>query len=267
MRQSMDKRIYLTLALSICLFCLSSSASGQTNAQQKKKTYFSSTSLSALLTSGNTKDISFSMDTDQNLVLNKHKFQFLGQIIYTRSNGEKKSEIYTATLHYNLQLNPHTYLLALSHFSRNVPSGHNFRFAFSSGVGYAWLAREKENISTELAFGWSSENNAEKLAQQVIGNKMATIQSNVSSSFISSIVTTKLDYLLSPSTEFILQETIFLDLRKLQRYRLYSYAAISAAINKNFALKTSVQVNYENKPGPGFKNTDLYLLSSIVFKI
>jgi len=78
---------------------------------------------------------------------------------------------------------------------------------------------------------------------------------------------TKLDYVLSPSNEFILQEPLFLDFREFHRYRLYSYAAISAAINKHFALKTSVQVNYENKSVPGFKNSDLYLLSSIVFKI
>ena len=263
----MDKKTNRIIALLLILCSFSFPLYTQAQEQKKQNIYFSSTSFSVLLTGGNTKDFSFSMDTVQNLVWDKHKFKLAGQIIYTRSNGEKKSEIYNAALHYNLQLNPRTYFLVLSHFSRNVPSGYNFRFAFSSGAGYTWLASKKINTSTELAFGWSSENNADKLAQQVIGNKMTTIQSNVSSSFISSIMTTKLDYLLAPSTEFVIQETIFLDLREFQRYRLYSYTAISAAINKHFALKTSVQVNYENKPVPGFKNTDLYLLSSIVFKI
>jgi hypothetical protein len=81
------------------------------------------------------------------------------------------------------------------------------------------------------------------------------------------ILTTKAKFLLTPSTELTLQEILFLDLRKFQRYRLASYAGVLAAINKNFALKTSIQWNYENSPVPGFENTDVYLLSSIVFKI
>lgn len=263
----MDKNICWVIALLLILCSFSFPLNTQAQEQKKQNGYFSSTSFSALLTGGNTKDFSFSMDTVQNLVWDKHKFKLTGQIIYTRSNGEKKSEIYNASLHYNLQLKPRTYFLVLSRFSRNVPSGYNFRFAFLSGAGYTWLAHKKINISTELAFGWSLENNAEKLAQQFIGNKMTSIQSNISYSFISSIVTTKLAYVLSPSTEFILKETLFLDLREFQRYRIYSYVAISAAINKHFALKTSVQVNYENKPVLGFKNTDFYLLSSIVFRI
>jgi len=76
-----------------------------------------------------------------------------------------------------------------------------------------------------------------------------------------------LHYNLSSSTEFILQEALFLDLRDFEGYRLYSYVSISAAINQHFALKTSIQGNYENKLVPGFKKTDIYLLSSIVFKI
>ena len=252
-------------ALSLCSICLP--FQDKSKEEKKQNPYSSATSFSALLTSGNTRDFSFSMDTVQNLALDNHIFKMTGQIIYARSNGERKSEIYNASLHYNLHLNKRMYFLLLSRFSRNVPSGHNFRFAFSSGAGYSWLARLKINAATEIAFGWSSENNAEKLAQQVMGGKIMTIQSNVSSSFVSSILTTKLDYHLSSSTEFVLQETLFLDLRQFQRYRLYSYASLSAAINKHFALKTSIQVTYENMPPPGFLNTDLFLLSSIVFKI
>lgn len=139
--------------------------------QKKQSPYSSATSFSALLTSGNTRDFSFSMDTVQNLLYDKHKFKLTGQIIYAQSNGERKSEIYNASTHYSLKLNKRTYFLLLSRFSRNVPSGYNFRFAFSSGAGYSWLARKKINVATEVALGWSSENNAEKLAQRVIGGK------------------------------------------------------------------------------------------------
>lgn len=260
----MVKRACLTITLILGLCALSSSLWAQ---KTEQKTYFSSTSLSALLTSGNTRDFSFSMDTDQNLILGKHKIKVKGQIISTQSNGEKKSEIFASSIRYNFQLNPRAYFLANGTFDRNVPSGYNFRFSFSSGAGYTWLEKEKVQISTEAAFGWSTENNAEKLAQKIIPDKIQAIRPNVSFSFISSILTTKLHCTLSSSTEFVLQEAIFLDLRDFEGYRLFSYASISAAINQHFALKTSIQGNYENKPVPGFKNTDIYLLSSIVFKI
>lgn len=209
----------MVIALILSFSLLFSPLRVQAEEQKKQKTYFSSTSLSALLTSGNTRDFSFGMDTDQNLILNKHKLKFKGQIIHTRSNGEKKAEIYAASTRYNFQLNPRAYFLANGTFDRNVPSGYNFRFSFTSGAGYTWLDKKK------------------------------------------------LHYAISSSTEFILQEAVFLDLRDFDGYRLYSFASISAAINQNFALKTSIQGNYENKPVSGFKNTDIYLLSSIVFKI
>jgi putative salt-induced outer membrane protein YdiY len=244
-------------SLILVLFCLCPLVRSESQPEKDQKKYFSSTSFSALLTSGNSKDFSFSLDTDQNLSLNKHKINLRGKIIYAQSSGEKKSEIYASALEYNYQLNPRIYLLALSNFDRNVLSGYNFRFAFSVGTGLTWLERKKVHISTEASLGWSTENNAEGLAQQM----------SLSSSFVSSTLSTKLIYQISSSAEFILQETLFLDLRSFQGYRLNSYSSLSASINRYFALKTSIQVNYENRPVPGFKNTDLFFLSSIVLKI
>jgi len=235
--------------------------------RKKESPYRSSTSFSALLTSGNTRDFSFSMDTDQYLTLDKHAFNLRGKIIYARSNGEKKSEIYSSSLKYRLQLNARAYFLAISSFDRNVLSGYNWRFAFSSGAGLTWLDRPAVDVSTEAAFGWSTENNAEKLVQQVIGGKISPVRTSLSASFVSSILSTRLRLKVSSSTDFVLQETLFLDLRDFAGYRANMLGSLSAAINRHFALKTSLQVNYENRPVPGFKNTDLYFLSSIVFTL
>ncbi|MFQ6037410.1 MAG: DUF481 domain-containing protein [Candidatus Aminicenantales bacterium] len=241
--------------------------SGEKENGKKKKPYFSSTSFSALLTSGNSRDFTFSMDTDQNLRIRKHKLNFRGKIIYARSNGEKKSEIYGSSLAYNFQLNTRTYFLTLSSFDRNVLSGYNWRFAFSAGAGYTWASSKTTTLSTEAAFGWSTENNAEKLARQAMDGKIPAIRSSASSSFASSILRTRFSHFISSTTEFILQEIVFLDLRNVKGYRLTSYSSLSASINRFLALKTSVQVNYENRPVPGFKSTDLFFLSSLVFRI
>jgi hypothetical protein len=50
-------------------------------------------------------------------------------------------------------------------------------------------------------------------------------------------------------------------------YRLSTYTAISAAFSPQLALKTSLELIYENITVTGIKNTDIYLLSSLVIKI
>ena len=235
--------------------------------KEKPKVYSSSTSFSALLTAGNSRDLTISVDTDQNLKFRKDKLNIKASLIYSRSNSDEISEIYSSSLQYNRQFNARAYLLGMTSFSRNVLSGYRSRFAMSIGAGYFWILRPQIEVSSDIALGWSSENNAEKLAQQAIGSELKPIKRTVKASFFSSIVTTRINLNLSSTSNLIHQEVLFLNLEELAGYRITSYTALSASISKYFALKTSMQVMYENRPVLGYKNTDLYLLSSIVFKI
>jgi len=45
------------------------------------------------------------------------------------------------------------------------------------------------------------------------------------------------------------------------------YSSLSASFSRTFGLKMSVQVNYESKPVSGYKNTDIFLLSSLVIAL
>lgn len=228
----------------------------------KPKIYFSSTGLSALLTAGNNKDLTISLDTDQNLTLNKDKLNLKGQAIYTRSNDEKQSEIYSAALKYDRQLNDRSYLLGLTQFSRNVLSGFNSRLAFLAGAGYSWVKKENITLATEAAFGWSTENSTEKM----IGSTVDSLKKKSQASFLTSLLTVKMNWAISSTTEFTFQEDLFLNLANLSGYRFDTHSSLAVAINKLFALKTSVQVLYENNPVPGHKNTNVYALSSIIIK-
>jgi len=58
-----------------------------------------------------------------------------------------------------------------------------------------------------------------------------------------------------------------MNMTDVEEYRLNAYSSISASMSRNFALKTSLKIIYENKPVPGYKRTDLYLLSSFVVKL
>lgn len=235
--------------------------------KEEKIKYFSSTSLSLLLTRGNKKDFSFSFDTEQNLHFYKNKLNLKGNIIFTQTNGEKKSEIFYSHLKYDRQINSRAYLLGILMLGRNKFAGYNSRFSSSAGAGYILLKREKIEISSEGALGWSSENNVKKIIRQVIDNETSIEETSVSDSFISSIISAKVIYNASPSAQLTHQEMLFFNMGDLKKYRLNSYSSISATISRHLALKTSLQINYEPHPVPGYKNTDLFLLSSLVIKI
>lgn len=255
-------------AVLMIIFLSPSLHSDEAEAKKKDpKKYNSATSFSALLIRGNNKDFTLSIDTDHNLVFKKDKFNLKANVIYATSNSVKKSEIYSSSLNYNRKFNTRAYFLGMATFSRNILAGYNSRFAFSTGAGYSWIKRDKINVSSEIALGWSSENNAERMIQQIIGNVFQTIKKKVKASFVSSVFSSELLYKISDAASLSHQEILLLNLEEIDAYRINSNSSISAAINKHFALKTSLQLSYENIPVMGYEKTDLYILSSLVFKL
>jgi putative salt-induced outer membrane protein len=219
----------------------------------KKKAYSSSTGLSLLMTSGNTQELSFGFDTEQNLDLNKHQIQFKGSMIYTQSDGSKESEQYYSHLEYRRDLSSKAYLVGSGRLERNVLSGYKYRLALSGGAGYRWTTSKKMELSSELAVGWSNENNIEK-----------DKEGDVTLSFVSCLISSKLKILLSANSEMIYHEMFFLNLDDTEDYRLSSLASLSVSISRYLALKISYQLKYNHRPVLGFKSTDHFLLSSLV---
>ncbi len=233
--------------------------------KKNEKKYYSSTSLSLVLTRGNNRALSFSFDTEQNLRLAKNVLNFKGSIIHSSSDNHKISEIYYSHLKYDRKISSRAYLLGLVRAERNKLAGYNFRLALSIGAGYAWIQEEKIEIFSEGAFGWSNENSSEKIIPPGTNDAPIT-ERTFSTSFFSSIFTGKLVYNISSAAQFVNQETLFLNWKDMSDYRLNSYSSISASISRNFALKTSFQIIYEHKPVLGHENMDFFFLSSIVIK-
>lgn len=270
--ERLKKNFYKASQIAFFILLVSSSflplrADEENEEKEKEKKYNSSTSFSLVLTRGNNKDFSFSFDTDQNLSLGKNKLNLKGSIICSSSNNQKKSEIYYSHLKYDRKISSRAYLLGLIRADRNKLAGYNSRFAFSAGAGYTWLLQKKIEVYSEGALGWSSENKSEKIIQELIDDVPSFVERSFYESFISSIISSKLVYNISAAAQFVHQETLFLNMKDMEDYRINSYSSISASISRNFALKTSIQIVYEHKPVLGHKNTDLFLLSSIVIKI
>lgn len=260
-----NQPVILILLMALSLLPLRADEESQEKKEEKK--YYSSTSLSCVVAKGNNKDFSFSFDTEQNFKFRKNKLNLKGSIIYSGSNNEKKSEIYYSHLKYDRQIGSRAYFLGLTRAERNRLAGYNFRFAFSAGAGYNWIQNKKIEISSEGAFGWSSERSSEKVVPEDMGSGLPIIERSILTSFLSSILSSRLVYDFSSAAQFIHEEILFLNMGDLEGYRLNSQSSISASISRYFALKTSIQIIYEHKPVPGYKNIDFYLLSSIVIKI
>jgi putative salt-induced outer membrane protein len=221
--------------------------------EKKPKPYSSSTSFSLLMTSGNTKELTLGLETEQNLSFEKNQIQYKGSIIYSESEGARESELYYSHLEYKRIFSSRAYLIGIGRWERNVLSGYNHRLAFSAGGGYIWTKSKKWEFSSEASIGWSKENNVEKGKDN-----------SISLSFASFTLSSKLSVHISKTSEFALQEIYFLNLDDTEDYRLSSLASLAVSISSNLALKVSYQLKYNHQPVPGFKSIDHYLLSSLV---
>jgi len=235
--------------------------------EEKPFQYNSETSLSLVLVRGNNQNFSFSFDTHQEFKIKKYnKFEYKGRFINANSNGEKKTEIYYSHLKYDRKILPRSYVLGFIRYERNKLAGYNYRLALSFGGGGTWIQNDKMDLSTELAFGWNNENNTKRV-QVNLNNSSSIWKETIRASFISSLFTGKFSHKISESSKIVHEDVVFLNTEELKDFRVNSISSIYASINSRFALKTSIQIIYQNLPVEGYKNTDMYFLSSLVIKI
>lgn len=259
---------WLILFGALSFICTSLSFSEEpVEEREKSLKYYSSTAFSLVLTKGNSESFSYSFDTEQNLHLKQNRFNLKAQLIKARADGEKTSELYYSHLKYDREVNKKLYLLGLVRYEQNKLSGNNYRLALSGGGGIVWIEQEQLRFYTELALGWSNENKTSRVDMKKVNGSLTDLGKAVSSAFLSSIIANKLTYNISKSAQLMFQETIFINIEDTKDFRLNTYSAISTAINSRLALKTSIQVLFENQPVLGYKQTDVFLLSSLVLKI
>jgi len=265
MREAAGWKIVLFLLL--VLFFLNTSILAEEEEEKKPVQYNSETSLSLVLVRGNNQNFSFSFDTEQELKIKKYnRVEYKGRFINATSNGEKKTEIYYSHLKYDRKIKPRAYLLGFLRYERNKLAGYNYRMALSLGGGGTWIKTDIIDLSTELAFGWNNENNTTRV-QVDLNNSSSIWKETIRSSFISSLFSGKFSYKISENSKIVNQETVFLNTQELEDFRVNSISSIYSSINSQLALKTSIQIIYQNLPVEGYKNTDMFFLSSLVIKI
>lgn len=214
---------------------------------------------------GNNDNLSFSLDTEQNFDILQHRIGLKGRFITAKAKDRDTSEIYYAHLKYDRRLRSRSWLLGYLRYESNKQAGYNFRLALSGGGGITWIIRRHTEFQTELAVGWNNEENMKRVQLVKLGD--SAWRKTINTSFVSSILNNTFVWDVTSSAKVVLRGTMFVNIEHWADYRVNSYAAISAAISPRLALKTSLEIIYENVPVSGFKNTDIYLLSSLVIKI
>lgn len=249
----MKKNISWILLLVLIVLMIGSEMRAEEPKSQSQKPYTSSTSFSLLITSGNTRELTFGFDTEQSLVVKKNQFQLKGSVIYGKSDGIKNAEFYYGHLKYKRELTSKVFLLALSRFEKNVLAGYSYRYSLSAGAGYIWAKKTKITATSEASLGWSHESN--------IGQDSTIL------SFMSLLVSSSVKVVLTPTAHISCQEIFSLNLKDPKDFRVTSFISVTADLNKSLALKFSYQLFYNHKSIPGFKNMDHYLLSSLVLNL
>jgi len=122
------------------------------------------------------------------------------------------------------------------------------------------------DFTTELAFGFNNENNTTRVEVN-LNNSSSIWKETINASFISSLFTGKLSYKISDTSKIVHQETVFLNTEDFEDFRINSVSSLYSSINSMLALKASIQIVYQNLPVEGYKNTDMFFLSSLVIKI
>ncbi len=232
----------------------------------RKVKYNSETSFSLVLVKGNTDSLSYSLDTRQNFEILKNRILLSGRFIHSRSDGTKTAEVYSAHLKYDRKLGNRAYLLGYTSYDQNRLAGFNYRLAMSFGGGMTWMSGERTKFLTELGLGWNNEENKKQVKLGNVNNQNL-LQKTISTSFPSAILNNRLTLRVSETSEVVMRITAFFNLENTRAYRMNNYVSLSASISPQLALKTSVELIYDNDPVPGFKHTDAYLLSSLVIKI
>jgi len=266
-----EKKVFrILLVITLCVFFLSINTLAEEEEKKEEEKpfqYNSETSLSLVLVRGNNQNFSLSFDTEQKFKIKKYnKLEYKGKFIKATSNGEKKAEIYYSHLKYDRKILPRSYILGFVRYERNKLAGYNYRMAFSLGGGGTWVKNDKMDLSTELALGWNNENNT-KRGEVNLNNSSSIWKETIRTSFISSVFTGKISYNITKSSKVVHEDVVFLNTEEPKDFRVNSTSSIYASINSRFALKTSVQIIYQNLPVEGYKNTDMYFLSSLVINI
>lgn len=156
------------------------------------------------------------------------------QVVRT-TDTQKTAERYFVEGRYDRDVTESTFVFGGAGWDRNTFAGIRNRYAFVAGVGQAWVDREARRFKTDVGFTYTIEHDVVEDPRP--GDSFAGVRAN-------------LDFFqtLTSTTDF--QSVLILDqnLKDSPDRRADWTNSVTVAVSDNLALKTSLQILYDNQP-------------------
>jgi len=209
----------------------------------------SSLGLSFVTASGNTDSETLSVSAEAIRKGEVNKLDLSAGIVYGTLEEEESSKYWYSKAKYDHDIYEKTYLFALTTLEGNELAGYHLRFGAFGGPGYRFL-EGTHNLSAEIGPGYIFEDRIDDSDR----------------SFFSGRVYSKYLYNITKKATFSQDIEYLIDFDDEDDYRVNAETALNFAITELISFKTSVKIQYVNKPPTeDIDKTDVFTSTSLVF--
>ncbi len=234
----------------------------ETEGEEAKKKYSATTSFSAIASSGNAKEFTFSLESTHKFAFDKSQLDLYVGTIISASDGKRTSNLYNGYLKYKRNIRQRSYLLGLVSYERNTLAGFSSRYSLSLGVGHYIVKTEKRELQIEGGLGGTIEYLMPK-----VGNQTSPVNGSAHSGkneYLQSRLFVRGAMAISESATISQEGQFLFNMKEAEDVRIYANTALTVTMVKHLALQMGLKIKYDNQPVPGYVKTDIITLSAIV---
>lgn len=208
-----------------------------------------SVDLSLITATGNSNAQTGSMKAETSKRTERDRWVARAGGLFAKSEGEKTAESYYANGEYNFFHSAKTYSKYFLAWERDKLAGLNTRLTAGAGLGHECIKTEKDLLVSEAMVAYVYENGEEE-----------------DQSFPEGRLFSRYDHRFREGVTFFQELEWLQDLTLLTNYRINSITGLKMAINKSWAVKTSVTIHYDHQPAEGFRKTDTITETALVYR-
>ncbi len=155
-----------------------------------------------------------------------------GNVTIVEPPKETTAEAYFARLRFDRNITDRFFWFTGAGWEQNRPAGIDQRLSGVAGVGNQWVARDDVQFRTDYGLTFTDEEDTLGMSDSYAGARFSWAYKN----------------LLTESTTFLNDLILDFNLDESDDYRGDMVTALQVSISKRVALKTSLQLLYDNMP-------------------
>lgn len=241
--------VVAVVAAMVLLFGLAGAALADDAAESAPPpTWSGSAGLSYLATTGNSDTSTLGFDFDLKRVPQPWGLEFTASYLKSSDSGDTTAERYGAVLRGDRKLSERWSVFLSGGAGKDRFAGFDFRGVLSAGANYKMLLGPKFLLDFDMGLTWTSEQRIAAEDLDYLGGVGA------------------LNFAWIPREGTTLSQKIkyFPNFDDASNWRLFSETAFQSAVAGPISIKLSYEVRYQNKPVPGFKETDTTAKAALV---